>query len=37
MIWGQGDGTGLRAVDSAVRRIGQLACWEHYLRWRVMR
>ena len=27
MIWGQGDGTGLRAVDSAVRRIGQLACW----------
>ena len=31
MIWGQGDGTGLRAVDSAVGRIGQLACWEHYL------
>ncbi|RAU97368.1 nitrilase-related carbon-nitrogen hydrolase [Mycolicibacter senuensis] len=31
MIWGQGDGTGLRAVDSAVGRIGQLACWEHYI------
>lgn len=31
MIWGQGDGTGLRAVDSAVGRVGQLACWEHYM------
>jgi nitrilase len=31
MIWGQGDGSGLRAVDSAVGRIGQLACWEHYV------
>lgn len=30
MIWGYGDGSGLRAVDSAVGRIGQLACWEHY-------
>jgi nitrilase len=30
MIWGQGDGSGLRAVDSLVGRIGQLACWEHY-------
>jgi nitrilase len=31
MIWGQGDGSGLRAVDSAVGRVGQLACWEHKL------
>src|SRR5689334_4144951 len=31
MVWGQGDGSGLRAVDSAVGRIGQLACWEHYM------
>lgn len=31
IIWGQGDGSGLRAVDSAVGRIGQLACWEHYI------
>ena len=30
MIWGQGDGSGLRAVDSKVARIGQLACFEHY-------
>jgi nitrilase len=30
MIWGQGDGSGLRAADSRVGRIGQLACWEHY-------
>jgi nitrilase len=31
IVWGQGDGSGLRAVDSAVGRIGQLACWEHFL------
>jgi nitrilase len=30
MVWGQGDGSGLRAVDSAVGRIGQLACFEHF-------
>ncbi len=30
MIWGQGDGSGLKAVDTAVGRVGQLACWEHY-------
>ncbi len=30
MIWGQGDGSGLRAVESKVARIGQLACFEHY-------
>lgn len=30
MIWGQGDGSGLTVVDSAVGRIGALACWEHY-------
>jgi aliphatic nitrilase len=30
MIWGQGDGAGLRAVDTRVGRIGALACWEHY-------
>lgn len=30
MVWGQGDGSGLRAVDSMAGRIGQLACWEHY-------
>ena len=30
MIWGQGDASGLRVVDSAVGRLGALACWEHY-------
>jgi nitrilase len=30
MIWGQGDGSGLIAVDTAVGRVGALACWEHY-------
>jgi nitrilase len=30
MLWGQGDGAGLRAVDTRVGRIGALACWEHY-------
>src|ERR1700739_4450660 len=30
MIWGQGDGAGLSVVDTAVGRIGALACWEHY-------
>jgi aliphatic nitrilase len=30
MVWGQGDGSSLRTVDSKVGRIGQLACWEHY-------
>jgi nitrilase len=30
MIWGQGDGSGFRTVNTAVGRIGALACWEHY-------
>ena len=30
MVWGQGDGSGLRAVETGVGRIGALACWEHY-------
>jgi nitrilase len=30
MVWGQGDGSGLHAVDTQVGRIGALACWEHY-------
>ena len=30
MIWGQGDGSGLQALDTAVGRVGALACWEHY-------
>lgn len=30
MVWGQGDGAGLKVVETAVGRIGALACWEHY-------
>jgi aliphatic nitrilase len=30
MVWGMGDGSGLRVVETAVGRIGALACWEHY-------
>ena len=29
MVWGQGDGAGLTVVDSAVGKLGALACWEH--------
>jgi predicted amidohydrolase len=31
MIWGEGDGTGLKAVDTAVGRVGGLICWEHWM------
>lgn len=30
MVWGMGDASGLKVVDTAVGRIGALACWEHY-------
>lgn len=30
MIWGGGDGAGLKVVETAVGRVGALACWEHY-------
>lgn len=30
MIWGMGDGSGLRVVETAVGRVGALACWEHF-------
>ncbi|WP_196259169.1 Nit6803 family nitrilase [Pelagibacterium limicola] len=30
MIWGQGDGAGLKVVETKVGRVGALACWEHY-------
>lgn len=30
MIWGQGDGSGLKVVQTQVGRVGALACWEHY-------
>jgi nitrilase len=30
MVWGQGDGAGLKVVPTSLGRIGALACWEHY-------
>ncbi len=31
MVWGQGDASGLRVVDTPVGRIGALICWESYM------
>ncbi len=31
MVWGFGDATGIRAVDTPCGRIGALLCWESYL------
>ena len=31
MIWGQGDGGGLRAIETGIGRIGGLICWENYM------
>jgi nitrilase len=31
LIWGQGDGRGLDAVDTGFGRVGGLICWENYM------
>ena len=31
LVWGLGDGSGLKAVDTASGRIGGLICWEHWM------
>jgi nitrilase len=31
LVWGQGDGDGLRAIETGVGRIGGLICWENYM------
>jgi nitrilase len=31
LIWGQGDGEGLRALETPLGRIGGLICWENYM------
>ena len=31
MIWGTGDASGLRVVDTPAGRIGTLICWENYM------
>jgi aliphatic nitrilase len=30
MVWGTGDASGLKVVDTALGKIGALACWEHF-------
>ena len=31
LIWGQGDGRGLLAVETGFGRVGGLVCWENYM------
>ena len=31
MVWGLGDATGVRAVDTPAGRVGGLICWEHWM------
>ena len=31
LLYGQGDGAGLKAVDTAIGRVGGLICWEHWM------
>src|SRR5579864_7310523 len=31
LIWGQGDGRGLHAIETGFGRIGGLVCWENYM------
>ena len=31
LVWGQGDGEGLRAIESGIGRLGGLICWENYM------
>jgi nitrilase len=31
LVWGQGDGGGLRAIATPLGRIGGLICWENYM------
>jgi nitrilase len=31
LVWGQGDGGGLRALPTPLGRIGGLICWENYM------
>ncbi len=31
LVWGQGDGRGLRAFQTELGRIGGLICWENYM------
>jgi nitrilase len=31
LVWGQGDGGGLRAIQTELGRVGGLICWENYM------
>ena len=31
LVWGQGDGRGLRAIETTLGRLGGLICWENYM------
>jgi nitrilase len=31
LVWGQGDGRGLRALETPLGRLGGLICWENYM------
>ncbi len=31
LIWGQGDGSDMQAIDTEVGRIGMAICWENYM------
>jgi aliphatic nitrilase len=31
MVWGWGDGSGLRVFETSVGRVGALICWENYM------
>ncbi len=31
LVWGPGDGRGLRAIETPIGRIGGLICWENYM------
>jgi len=31
LVWGQGEGGGLKAVETSSGRVGGLVCWEHWM------
>jgi nitrilase len=31
LVWGPGDGSGLRAIETPLGRLGGLICWENYM------
>jgi nitrilase len=31
MVWGLGDGAGIRVIDTSVGRVGSLICWESFM------